>query len=416
MITSAPSPDEAHAEGLRQRRTLVTGVAAVILSGPFVVAFLLLLVLVNPTSVELLVKDSRAFVELTAGTLRILALDSSALGGFVAFGGLLLAVHKLDLGRSAFTDKALTFRLLAITEFRETLQFLGVLGTATAPVFGLLWIVLHAGEPGWERATISITGQCLGLWLVLILAVPDSSLGLKDARDEWGLRHMRYRATVLEHQFSGRWGRNFTNTRQRLLRPMLRLALHLGSTAVASSAFFVSLTLADETAGLSWSSAGWIFVLMSIIFGLFIPMMLSLGVGAARLALAANSRGFIGTSRILTGIAYAFPAIFATAGEWYAPFIMIIGILSVIHAACITSILVTRAPKGPFLGPFRPIVLPIQEIIFGLAQHQLKDIEEGLERRLDRFSPRRRRKMMREISKWESLNNASDWRLEERRR
>jgi hypothetical protein len=213
---------------------------------------------------------------------------------------------------------------------------------------------------------------------------------------------------LLDYQFSGRWGCSLSRPQEwSLLKAIIRLIVTLILVATATSVTFLGYIYMTETEQPRWENGAeylWTYLFpFTALFGLLLGMMLMLGAFLARLSLAAEARGFTGTSRIVRGAAYISPLILVVTSEWYAPLIAVLGLFWVIQVACVRAILATQPQTGR-VTLFRPLTIPLQVIIFSTAQQQWRNVNQMVESRLRTLSPREKRRMEREIAKWASQN------------
>lgn len=408
--SSTVSPDSAHAEGLRERSSIIRGIFTVIIGGMVVDLLGLYVVVVNPASSELMFSDQAAFIDNFIKTLNVVALDGGALGGVLAFGGLLLAVRAIEVRKDDLSKRGTSFRILARSEFRNYIQFLGVMGASAAPPLGILWIVLNNSAPVWSRSNFGIAVQILAIWLVLILALPEDPNNLDEIRDDWAIRHIRYKQILLVRQFDGRWGRKFCRSldqKRSIFRAIARLSVRLLilSATVCLALVTTYAVIEPETLAPHWRLR--IPILFAIMVTLSVLVNFGLGAVLGRLAIGSGYRGSKTSRRILAGLAYLIPGGLFLMFFWSSigspeswPWTIAMGLCWIIQAMSISAILTFSADRRWYCKIAGFVADPLRDLLFFMAENQNRDLQSRFDQRIGRMSPRARRLIKREMRRW----------------
>ncbi|XAS71624.1 hypothetical protein VUN82_21480 [Micrococcaceae bacterium Sec5.1] len=336
--------------------------------------------------------------------LEIFALDTSGLAGFLAFGGLLLAINRIEMKSHDSPDADGAVRTFILLRFRNSIQWAAVIGASTAPAGGLIWIITNVDHVDWLRSIIGVAVTSLALWTVLLLAVPSSGyFGLQSVAKTWNLNHTAFRRDMILQNWGGRWRTNIQQTPPRrwyLWHVAWRwLIIAFGATCVV-------LLLAEMTDEVKpdWGNPATASVALSLfLFNAYVGGVTLLIAGwLAETGITAVNRGWRKTGVVLKSLAlFLGPAIaIATIGFAYLPLAVMVWIIAATQVAYVLGLLNDGDLHHGIWWPVRGMILNARLQSQRWAHFRWKRLDETLRSGLCELPSRERKRKEKEISRW----------------
>lgn len=339
--------------------------------------------------------------------LQVFTIDAGGFAGYIAFGGLLLAVNRIETTSQKELDADSAVKMFMVLRFRNWIQWASVVGAATAPSGGLLWIILNADRPDWLKSSAAILIATLALSTVLLLAVPGSGyFSLQSVAREWDLNHTAFRRDNIARTWGNRWGTRIDVTdpgRWHLARMAWRWLL---ISLLAAGEAVLLVQVFDEVKP-DWSRPDLIrIVLLLFVFNAYFGGFVLVATGLiAESAVAASNRGWVKTSRLARLCALLIgPSAAAIAFNFdYAPFTVMAWSVASAQVAYALGILNQGVLRSPVWWPVRGMVLNARSQSHAWANRRWRVLDDSLAKGLAELPGRERKRKEKEISRWRQM-------------
>lgn len=339
--------------------------------------------------------------------LHVFTIDAGGFAGYIAFGGLLLAVNRIETTSQKELDTESAVKMFMVLRFRNFIQWASVVGAATAPCGGLLRIVLNTDRPDWLKSAAAILIATLALWTVLLLAVPGSGyFSLQSVAREWDLNHTAFRRDNIARTWGNRWGTRIDMAapgRWQLARIGWRWIL---ISLLAAGGTILLAQIFDEVKP-DWSQPELIrIVIFLFVFNAYFGGFVLVATGwIAESAIAAANRGWVKTSRLAKLLALLIgPIAAAIAFSFnYAPFTVMAWSLASAQVAYALGVLNQGNLRSPLWWPVRGMVLNARSQSHAWANRRWRALDESLAKGLAELPTRERKRKEKEIFRWRQM-------------
>lgn len=352
-----------------------------------------------------LFKNDRVLdIEQLRGYLAIFALDASGLSGFVAFGSLLLAINRIEVTSQASIDAETAVRAFIILRFRNFIQWAAILGASTAPIGGIIWIILNSSQPDWPRSTLSIAAACAALWIVLLLSVPGSGyFGMQSIAKEWAVNHAAFRRDMLVRNWGSRWG-----TRIQEAPVKRRQAWHVIwrwlIVALAATVEIAILSQLIDEMKPDWGDPRTLPIFATLfIYNSYVGGIILLVAGwICEAGIAAAHRGWRKTGLAIKFLAASLGPSVAIAFMVfdYFPFSVMAWTIAILQVGFVLGMLNNGNLKNSVWFPVRGMVLNARSQSHRWAYLRWRSLDALLNTGLEDLPRRQRKRKKKEISQW----------------
>jgi hypothetical protein len=407
------SLNESHAAGRSENTRLLWTVLLIVAYVPLAGAAILFAFATSPGTIFFREADQVVDVEELRRYLAAFALDVGGMAGVIAFGGLLLAINRFDGGAQSDIDAATAMRHFMVLRFRNAVQWLAVLGTATGPLGGTIWIALHLGHDGWIRDAVGIGFACVATWTVLILAVPsDNYFGLRSVAKEWTLIHTAFRRDMLLRNWGSRWQSDLFEapTGRRLWWHLILRWLFISLLLTGEVVVLAQLT--DDVSP-SWGAPGAFYTLVALyLVNAYIGGLVLLFVALSVLAgINAFNRGWKKTSVAFKGLALIFGPVVSIALmglDYYFPFTAMAWTQAFVQVLFVLGLLNKGEPKSWVWSPVRGLVMDVRSLSHRQSHLRWRSLDRSVNASLALLPRRERKRKEKEISQWRDRINLGE--------
>ena len=407
------SLNDSHAAGRSENSRLLTAALLIVVYVPISAAAVLFGFAMSLGSMFFRGANHPVDVEELRRYLSVFALDAGGMAGMIAFGGLLLAINRFEGAPQNDIDAASAMRHFMVLRFRNAIQWLAILGTATGPFGGMLWIALHVGHDGWIRDSLGIGFTCLATWTVLILSVPsDNYFGLQSVAKEWTLIHTAFRRDMHIRNWGSRWqshllappaGRRFWW--HAILRWLFISLLLTGEVVILAQ-------LTDDVSP-SWGAPGAFYTLVAwYLLNAYIAGIVLLFAALIVLAgISASNRGWRRTGVALKGLALILGPVASIALMglgYYSPFTAMAVTQAFVQVLFVLGLLKNGALNSWVWIPVRGLVNDVRSVSHRQAHLSWRGLDLSVNASLALLPRRERKRKEKEIARWQDRINLGE--------
>jgi hypothetical protein len=406
------SLNDSHAAGRSENSRLLWAALLIVVYVPVSAAIMLSVVVTTPGWILFKGSGQIVDVEELRRYMGILAVDASGLVNFIAFGGLLLAINRFEVVRQSDIDAATAMRFFIVLRFRNAIQWLAILGTATGPLGGALWIALRLGHDGWINGAVSIALASAAIWTVLALSIPSSGyFGLQSVAKEWTLIHTAFRRDMLVRA----WGnRRMTSIREAPVKRwwMWHMIWRWLTIALAATGEAVLLALLTDEVKPSWGDPGTLpFLIALFLFNAYVCGILLVLAGLiVEIGITVTHRGWRRTGLALKFLSLSLgPALaIMSIGFDYLPFTAMAWTIAALQVAVLCGMLNNGKLGRWFWLPVRGLVTNARSQSHQWAHVRWRALDESLNASLKLLPRRERKRKKKEIAHWRGRINLSE--------
>lgn len=398
------SLNDSHAAGRSENSRLLWATLLIVVYMPVSTAIVLSVVATAPGWIQFRGAGQIIDVEELRRYMGILAVDASGLVNFIAFGGLLLAINRFEGVRQSDIDAATAMRFFIVLRFRNAIQWLAILGTATGPLGGALWIALHLGHDGWISGAVSIALASAAIWTVLVLSVPSSGyFGLQSVAKEWTLIHTAFRRDMLVRTWGNRWMTNIWEApvKRWWMWHMIWRWLIIALAATGEAVLLAQLT--DEVK-LGWDDPGALPILIALfLFNAYVGGIFLVFAGlVVEIGMTASHRGWHKTGFALKFLSLSFGPVLAitSIGFDYLPLAAMAWTVAALQMAFLFGMLNNGNLGRWFWLPVRGLVTNARSQSHQWAHVRWRTLDESLNASLKLLHRRERKRKEKEIAQW----------------
>lgn len=408
-LSALPPINERHAAGRTEHSGLIKTAVIVVVVIPAVAIFT---ILASIAATGWIVFRNGQFVSIgpLKSYLDVFSIDAGGLAGFIAFGGLLLAINRIEMKSQDGLDAEAAVRSFILLRFRNSIQWAAVIGASTAPAGGLLWVLLNTERSDWAKSSATVMVACLALWTVLLLALPSNGyFGLQSVAKEWTLDHAAFRQDSVVQSWGKRWNTE-VQSRRKVRWYFWHLTWRWLIFALLASAGMFLLSWLTDTEKPDWNSPYAVSsILILFAFAAYVEGLILLAVGWLAVAgRTAANRGWRKTSIITKALALLLaPGIAAACSMLgYLPFTGMAWTIAVLQVAFVVGLLIDGELRHPAWWPVRGMVLSSRAQSHQLAYRTWRRLDRTIEVGLNELPRRERKRKEKEISRWrESVQN-----------
>lgn len=394
-----------HDAGRSERRSIAFEMGMIFIGG-LTLFVMLIFLLVSPQWL-VTAEGDLALTSTFFDAFSFLALDPSGTAQFVAVAGVVLALNRFDRHSPDELGMEAAVKLSTRLDFRSLVQFVLTLVAATAPYRAITWMVLHAGDPGWNQQAAASAGTCVILWLLLLLAAPTGSVfGLQNIQRQWHLAEVIHRAGRLEQAWGQRWGHPLHYPVTSRFLP-LRIAVNWSSVIAVATIGFLFLTWVVNPGYEFWSDPE--YARFAIVLGFYLSLVgfagLAASVGFALLSMKEVNQGRPAAANLSKSLAVAVPLLFgvgtATAlGKPYVPALGAVLLVSGVQYACVLGVLRKRPLLSQAWSPVRKLTLNLRHISHYQAHTRWVLLQSHWSSGVEKLSRREAKRAIKEARRW----------------